>query len=228
MASVARSNALRRTNGGSLPVVSARKGLSALTRKRSAATRARSAFAPSGLARNPESPQREPRHDARPVGAEARSGQSRKRRPAEPTPLRTRRKPKLHGQRHGVALRGGSVPANRCELQDSYARSADALRQTTFIKTEREFITGGSSEVCQAVVQTDNEDRSCQSAGRDRWIATLHPPERVAADEEAGGHVARGNAALAPRQGKIAAQLAERMGSRQWNGVRFRHGNSVM
>src|SRR5438045_4014359 len=47
-------------------------------------------------------------------------------------------------------------------------------------------------------MKAENEDRRRQGAERDGRIAALHPPERVAADKETGGHVARGDAALAP------------------------------
>ena len=63
---------------------------------------------------------------------------------------------------------------------------------------------------------------SHQSAEGNRWLAALQPPERIAADKETRRHVARGEAALAPRERKVAAQLAERMGGRQRNGARFR------
>src|SRR5690349_11586166 len=102
MASVARSKAFRPTSGGSLPIVAARKGLSASIRKRNAPTRChivqsqhivnvpirllRQNFLsdgapdhPSGQARNPESPQRETLHDALLFGAETMSAQSQKR-----------------------------------------------------------------------------------------------------------------------------------------------------
>ena len=46
-------------------------------------------------------------------------------------------------------------------------------------------------------------------------IATLKPPKRIPADKQTRGHVIRGDAALAPREREVAAQLAERMGGRQ-------------
>jgi F-type H+-transporting ATPase subunit a len=41
-------------------------------------------------------------------------------------------------------------------------------------------------------------------------IATLKPPKRIPADKQTRGHVIRGDAALAPREREVAAQLAKR------------------
>jgi hypothetical protein len=66
-------------------------------------------------------------------------------------------------------------------------------------------------------MQSQSESRSRESAERDSRIAALEPPESIPADKKTHGHVARGDAALAPRKGQVVAQLAERV--RGGNGI---------
>src|SRR6266699_4364622 len=122
--------------------------------------RARSGFAPNGQAHNPESPQTVPRDDARPVAVEAMSGQWQRRHSAAAIRAHTRKKPTRLVQPSGAAPRGGSAPANQCELQDSWAWAADALRQAAFIEAEGEFIAGGCGEVRETVVHFENKSSS--------------------------------------------------------------------
>jgi len=104
----------------------------------------------------------------------------------------------------------------------------NTLRQAAFIQIESEFITAGRSEVCQTVVQVKDERCRNQSAERDGRVAALKSPERIAADKKPRRHVVRGDAALAPGEREVAAQLAERAfsGQRHGGGL-LRHGISV-
>ena len=95
-------------------------------------------------------------------------------------------------------------------------------------RLKREFVARGRSQICQTVVQIKNESGRHQSAERDGRVAALKPPQRIAADKETCGHVARGDAALAPREREVTAQLAERMFGGQRHGCDWlRHGFSV-
>ncbi len=91
----------------------------------------------------------------------------------------------------------------------------DALGKALFVEAEGERIGLGGSEVGQAVVELQHEDSRRQCACRNGGITALHPPKRVAADEEALRHVRGGDAALAPREREVTAQFAKRMGGRK-------------
>ena len=97
----------------------------------------------------------------------------------------------------------------------------DALRQTALVQTESDFITRRRSKICQPVMQLEDECCRRQSTERDGRVATLQPPERIAADKKASRHVARRDAAFAPGEREIAAQLAESVGGRQRDGTGF-------
>jgi len=104
----------------------------------------------------------------------------------------------------------------------------NTLRQAALIQAESDFITAGRGEVCQTVVQVKDESRRDQSAERDGRVTALKPPKRIAADKKPRGHIVRGDAALAPGEREVAAQLAERTFSGQWQGCGLlRHGSSV-
>lgn len=90
-------------------------------------------------------------------------------------------KPTRRVQPREVGLPGETAPANPCELLDSCARAADALGQATFIEAKGEFIGCGRCEIRQAVVQLENKRCGHQGAERNRWIAPLKPPGRIAA-----------------------------------------------
>src|SRR5271163_1591085 len=77
-------------------------------------------------------------------------------------------------------------------------------------------------------MQVKDEGGRDQSAECDGRVAALKPPQRVTADKEPCGHVARGDAALAPGEREVAAQLAERtFGGQRHGGGLLRHGISV-
>jgi hypothetical protein len=113
-------------------------------------------------------------------------------------------------------------------LDLSWARSADALRQATFIEAKGEFIAAGGGEIGQTIVQLQHKSGSHQGSDGDCRIATLQPPEGVAADEKTGRHVAGGKTALPTRKREIAAQFAKRVSGRQWHGVWLRHDDIVL
>jgi hypothetical protein len=99
--------------------------------------------------------------------------------------------------------------------------------KAALIQAQREFVAGGCSQICQTVMQFKDECSRHQSAERNGRVAALKPPERIAADKKTRRHVARGDAALAPRERKVAAQFAKRMGGGQRDGATFQHGFSV-
>lgn len=102
------------------------------------------------------------------------------------------------------------------------------LRQAALIHTQAKVVAGWRSQICQTVVQIKNEGSRYQSAERDGRVAALKPPQRIAADKETCGHVARGDAALAPREREVTPQLAKRTFGGQRHGCDWlRHGFSV-
>ena len=102
------------------------------------------------------------------------------------------------------------------------------LGQAALIQTQAEVVAGWRSQICQTVVQVKNEGSRYQSAERDGRVAALKPPQRIAADKETCGHVARGDAAFAPREREITPQLAKRTFGGQRHGCNWlRHGFSV-
>jgi hypothetical protein len=103
----------------------------------------------------------------------------------------------------------------------------DALWQTALVQTESDLVACGRSKIRQSVVQIEDERCRRHSAKRNRWVATLKPPERIAADKQAGRHITRGDAALTPGKREVTAQLAKRVGDRQRDGSSFRHEINV-
>ena len=102
------------------------------------------------------------------------------------------------------------------------------LRQAALIHTQAKVVAGWRSQICQTVVQIKNEGSRYQSAERDGRVAALKPPQRIAADKETCGHVARGDAALAPREREVTPQLAKRTFGGQRHGCDWlRHRFSV-
>jgi hypothetical protein len=70
-------------------------------------------------------------------------------------------------------------------------------------------------------MQVKYESGRHQSAERNGRVATLKPPKRIPADKQTRGHVAGGDAALAPREREVAAQLAKRTFGGQWHGCEW-------
>ncbi|HUD84705.1 MAG TPA: hypothetical protein VMQ67_14435 [Candidatus Saccharimonadales bacterium] len=104
----------------------------------------------------------------------------------------------------------------------------NALWQTALVQTESDLVACGRSKIRQSVVQIEDERCRRHSAKRNRWVATLKPPERIVADKQAGRHIARGDAALAPGKREVTAQLAKRVGDKQRDGASFRHEISIL
>ena len=84
------------------------------------------------------------------------------------------------------------------------------MRQAALIQVQAEVVAGRGQQICESLMQVKDEGGRHQSAERDRRVAALKPPKCIAADKETRGHVAGGDAALAPREREIAAQLAKR------------------
>ena len=89
-------------------------------------------------------------------------------------------------------------------------------------RVRAKFITRWSSQTRQSVVQIEDKRGRRKSAERDCWIATLKPPESIAAHKQAGGHFVGGDAALAPGECEVTTQFAQRIGGRQRNGNNVR------
>ena len=87
------------------------------------------------------------------------------------------------------------------------------------IETASEFIARRRGQLRPPFVRTEEGMRGRQSAERDDRVAALQPPERIAADEQAGRHIAGGEPALAPRNRQVPAQLAQAMNCWQRDGT---------
>jgi hypothetical protein len=75
----------------------------------------------------------------------------------------------------------------------------------------------------------NSQDEGCRHKGSHgyRWVAAFQPPQRIAGDEKATGHVARRDPAFAPGEREVSPQFAQHMDHRQWSGNRIFHGDSV-
>lgn len=67
-----------------------------------------------------------------------------------------------------------------------------------------------------------NKASGRESPHRDRWVTAFETPAGDPANKEPRGHVRRGYPALAPRNGDLAAELAE--GGSGWQGERIGGG----
>ena len=103
--------------------------------------------------------------------------------------------------------------------------AVNSLRQAALIQTQAEVVAGGRGQICQTVVQVKDESGRHQGSERDGRVAAFKPPQRITADKETRGHVARGDAALAPREREVTPQLAKRTFGGQRHGCDWlRHG----
>ena len=85
----------------------------------------------------------------------------------------------------------------------------------------------GCGELSEAFVELEHEGGAGEGSQRHGGIALLQAPEGAAADEEPVGHVRRGDAAPAPREGEIVPELTQGSDDGQRQGGHFRHGFSV-
>lgn len=94
-------------------------------------------------------------------------------------------------------------PSQSCGLPGLYAAAVNPFRQAVLVQSQREPVARRCSQRGQAIMQLQHKSHRRQSTDRHRRIATLQPPERVAADKQPSRHVGGGNYPLPPRQRQI-------------------------
>ena len=91
------------------------------------------------------------------------------------------------------------------------------MRQAALIQVQAEVVAGRGQQICESLMQVKDEGGRDKSAERNGWITPFKPPQRIAANKQTRGHVACGDAALAPGEREVTAQLAKRTFGGQWN-----------
>ena len=138
-------------------------------------------------------------------------------------------------ERNGRPSSGGVQPPYEASpslpieigLPNSCTIAANAPGQAALVQAEREFVLGGGGQIGQPIMQLQHETSGGQCPQRNSGGTILQPPQRVMTYKKPARHVGGADAALAPSQGEIVAQFAQRADHGQGKGRCRRHEHNV-